>query len=114
MGIFDVFSRRDWNILAITYEGPGRLRLNANHKRGSKALKAMKGASLHPQTVCWIVFDRKEKKIDDGLGPAAVKLGEDQASKILLSLPTNRDVLTMLLALKEGRDKRSSVFKWKT
>jgi hypothetical protein len=107
-----LFSRRDWNIVVITSEGPERMRLNANRQKGRQAAAAKKGAASHGGTLCWVVFDQEGRKLDEGLGPASARLDPEQAKRMLTSLPTNRTVLEVLRELERGRDRMAKEFTW--
>jgi hypothetical protein len=107
-----LFSRRDWNIVALTYETADRLRLNGNRKQGKKALAAMKGASIHSGTVCWMVFDQTGKSMEQGLGPAAGRIPKQHAERLLASFPRNPGVLEILRKLEEGRETAAKIFDW--
>lgn len=107
-----MFKRRDWNIVAVTFEGPERLRLNGNREKGKRALDAKKGAANHSRTICWVVFDQEGKRLEGGLGMSADRLPPNQAERMLMSLPTNRIVLELVRELEQGRERVARPFTW--
>ena len=72
------------HLVVITFEGPGRLRLNANRTSGKRARQ---GAIAHEQTIGWIEFSPDGGRLDQGLGPAAGKLGAAELTALLDTSP---------------------------
>jgi hypothetical protein len=103
---------KDSHLVVVTFEGPGRLRLNANRTSGKRGKK---GAAAHEQTVGWIEFSPDGARLDQGLGPAAGKLGAAEVVALLRDLPTNPACQSVLRGLAGGREHSSKVLsfeKW--
>jgi hypothetical protein len=88
------------------------LRLNANRTSGKRSLQ---GAAAHEGTVGWIEFSPDGARLDQGIGPAAGKLGSAAVTALLRDLPTNPACQSVLRGLVSGRDHSSKVLdfaKW--
>jgi hypothetical protein len=116
MGLLELLGLRrgggDRHLVVITFEGPGRLRLNANRTSGKRAKQ---GAAAHEQTVGWIEFAADGGRLDQGLGPAAGKLGVAEVTALLRDLPSDPACQSVLRGLGSGRDHSSKVLsfdKW--
>jgi hypothetical protein len=116
MGLLELLGLRrgggDRHLVVITFEGPGRLRLNANRSSGKRAKQ---GAAAHEQTVGWIEFAADGGRLDQGLGPAAGKLGVAEVTALLRDLPSDPACQSVLRGLGSGRDHSSKVLsfdKW--
>jgi len=96
----------DRHLVVITFEGPGRLRLNANRTSGKRGKR---GAAAHEQTVGWIEFAADGGRLDQGLGPAAAKLGGAEVAALLRDLPSDPACKSVLKGLASGRDHSSKV-----
>jgi hypothetical protein len=96
----------DRHLVVITFEGPGRLRLNANRTSGKRARQ---GAATHEQTIAWIEFAPEGGRLDQGLGPAAGKLNPAEVTALLRDLPSNPACKSVLRGLGSGRDHSSKV-----
>jgi hypothetical protein len=99
-------ARGDRHLVVITFEGPGRLRLNANRTSGRRGKQ---GAVAHEQTIGWIEFAQDGSRVDQGLGPAAGKLRAAEVVALLRDLPTNPACQSVLRGLAGGRDHSSKV-----
>lgn len=104
MGLLGFGKRAEAILAVVTYEGPGRFRLNGVRGKGAQAKK---GASAHDRTVCWVEFDSGGIPVDRGLGRAATQAG--QAERLLRDLPTNPICRTIIDRLRQGEE---SVGKW--
>ena len=116
MGLFDFLGLggrgRTRHLVVVTFEGPGRLRLNANRTTGSRTKQ---GAAAHDQTVGWVEFAPDGTRLDQGLGPAAGKLGVAEVTALLRDLPTNPACQSVLRGLGSGREHSSKILsfeKW--
>jgi hypothetical protein len=112
LGFLGLGGRGDRHLVVITFEGPGRLRLNGNRTSGRRAKR---GAAAHEQTVGWIEFDPGGGRLDQGLGPAAGRLGEAEVTALLRDLPADPSCQAVLRGLAGGRDHSSKVLsfeKW--
>ncbi len=112
MGFLGFGKKVDNNLVVVTYEGPNRLRLNGNRKKGREAASAKKGAAVHERTVCWIEFSQGGMRLDQGTGPAAEKLGPGAVEKLLRELPLNPICKGMLRELEQGQDRSARIFTW--
>ena len=100
------------HLVVVTFEGPGRLRLNANRTKGAQGKR---GATAHGQTVGWVEFSADGTRLDQGLGPAAGRLGAAQVASLLRDLPADPACRSVLRGLASGRDHSSKVLdfdKW--
>jgi hypothetical protein len=100
------------HLVVITLEGPGRMRLNANRTSGKRARQ---GAAAHDQTVGWIEFAPDGARLEQGLGPAAARLGAAEVVALLSDLPSNPACKSVLRGLAGGREHSSKVLsfeKW--
>jgi hypothetical protein len=104
MGLFNFGKRSETFLTVVTYEGPGRLRLNGVRARDAKAKKA---ASGHERTVCWAEFSTDGGLVDKGMGRASTQAGG--ADRLLHDLPANSTCRAVLDRLREGQE---SVGKW--
>jgi hypothetical protein len=116
MGLLEFLGLRarggDRHLVVVTFEGPGRLRLNANRTYGKRGRQ---GAVAHDRTVGWIEFAHDGTRLDQGLGPAAAKVGAAEVVALLRDLPTNPACQSVLRGLGTGREHSSKVLsfeKW--
>ena len=109
MGLLEFLGLRarvDRHLVVVTFEGPGRLRLNANRSSGPQAKR---GAVAHPRTVGWIELTPDGTLLDHAIGPAAPKLGTTEVVALLRSLPTDPACRSVLRDLGTGRTQASKV-----
>ena len=110
MGLLELLGLRgrggNRHLVVITFEGPGRLRLNANRTSSKRSLQ---WAVAHEGTVGWIEFSPDGTRLDQGVGPAAGKLGPAAVAALLRDLPTNPACQSVLRGLAGGRDHSSKV-----
>ena len=106
------FNKRDSNIVVVMFEGPNRLRLNGNRKRGKQLRVAKQGAANHERTMCWIEFSQGGLRVDQGTGPAAAKIGLAEAERLLRELPTNAVCKKMLMELEQGHERSAKILSW--
>ncbi len=112
MGFLGFGKKADSNIVVVTYEGPNRLRLNGNRKKGREVGSAKKGAAGHDRTVCWIEFSQGGMRLDQGAGPAAAKMKSDEVERLLRELPLNTACKDMLRELEAGQEKAARILSW--
>ncbi len=111
--MFLFFRRRYRNLVAVIYEGPGRLRLNANRKAGRDLERAKRGAMVHEGTVCWFVLDDTGKVLESGQGPAASRFPATEVAKMLRTLPTHAAMNAVVREmLQYDHDRASKVLPW--
>jgi hypothetical protein len=110
MGLFNFLGLggkgKERHLVVVTFEGPGRLRLNANKTNGPKARQ---GAAAHEQTVGWIEFAPDGSRLEQGFGPAAGRLGAAESAALLRDLPSNPACQSVLRGLASGREHSSKV-----
>jgi hypothetical protein len=106
------FGGKESNIVVVTYEGPNKLRLNGNRKKGKDIDAAKKGATAYEHTVCWIEFSQGGMRLDQGKGPAVAKVGAAEAERILRDLPLNPICKSMLTELEKGQERAARIFSW--
>ncbi len=113
MGLLELLgiAKRDYNLVVLTYEGPNRFRLNGNRKRGKAVAVAKRNAAAHDQTICWVEFSQSGKALDQGLGPAAEKIGREKAEVILRGLPTHPTCKKVLIELEQGAERTATFYK---
>ena len=97
-------SRRATHLVVVTREGPGHMRLNGNHVRKDSVKQ---NALNHSRTVCWIEYEPKGPRIDQGLGPAATQLEPGAAERLLSELPQT-EVCKQVLRDLEGSPAHSA------
>jgi len=94
-----LFSRKDWNVIAIIFERKGLFQINGNRGKGAAAEKIRDGAKRHDRTVFWATFDQKRAFLEGEPGPGARLVDADTLAKLmrdLMKLDAVRDVLTTL------------------
>src|SRR5262249_3950453 len=112
LGLLGLGGKGDRHLVVVTFEGPGRLRLNGNRSAGKRAKQ---GAAAHEQTVAWIEFAPEGGRLDQGLGPAASRIGAEELEALLRDLPTDPACRAVLQGLAGGREHSSKVLdfaKW--
>ncbi len=110
MGLLEFLGLRarggDRHLVVVTFEGAGRLRLNANRSSGPRAKR---GAAAHPRTIGWIELAPDGRLLDHALGPAAPKLGTAEVLALLRRLPSDPACKSVLRDLGAGRPQASKV-----
>jgi hypothetical protein len=106
MGLFDFWKRDETLLAVVTFEGPGRLRVNGYHARGGRAKR---GAASHERTVCWIELASDGRRLDEGLGRGSTLVGAEEAGRLLRELPKIPVCQHVLDLLHQGEN---SVSKW--
>lgn len=101
MGFLGFGRGKQARLVVVTYEGPDRLMLNGNKTANDRSKKH---AAVHGQTVCWVEFAPDGVPLDQGLGPAAGRLGPGEAERLLRELPRNADCRSVLEHMNQGRE----------
>lgn len=94
-----LFSRKDWNVIAIIFERKGLFQVNGNRGKGAAAEKIRDGAKRHDRTVFWATFDQKRAFLEGEPGLGARLVDADALGKLmrdLLKFDVVRHVLTKL------------------
>ena len=101
MAFLSFKKKYDGRLVVLTYEGPGRLLLNGNRTHDEHARR---NAAAHPGTVCWIELASGGGRMDQGVGPAAIRLDTAEVERLLVELPQKSFCQTVLDHLEQGRD----------
>jgi hypothetical protein len=101
-----LFSRKDWNVIAVIFERADLYTVNANRAKGGDADKARDGAKSHGRTIFWAVFDQKRAFVEGGPGPGSRNVSSDTLKKLERELPMNRTVQDILKSLESGTESR--------
>jgi hypothetical protein len=101
-----LFSRKDWNVIAVIFERADLYTVNANRAKGGEADKARDGAKAHARTVFWAVFDQKRSFVEGGPGAGARNVPSETVKKLERELPMNRTVQDILKTLESGSENR--------
>lgn len=113
MALMFFFRKKYRNLVAVIYEGPGRLRLNANRKAGRDLERAKRGAMVHEGTVCWFILDDSGKVLESGQGPAATRFSAADIANMLRTLPTHSAMGAILRELLQYEsDRASKILSW--
>ncbi len=108
-----LFTKIDWNILAIIYEREGFYRVNGNRVKGRAAKKARDGAKKHSRTVYWAVFDQKGAFLEGDPGRGKELVPDPTMKDLIRELPLNKTVRRVLRTLEEGELERAAKpFEW--
>ena len=93
-----LFSRKDWNVIAVIFERHGLFQINGQRAKGGAADKARDGAKSHPRSVFWAV-------VESGPGPGVNNVPTDVFKKLQRELPFNKTVQEVLKTLETGAEK---------
>lgn len=109
-----LFSRKDWNIVAVIFQRPDLYSVSGQRAKGGAADKARDGAKTHTRTVYWAVFDQKGSLVEGGAGPAGNRdISPDILKKLERELPVTRTVQEILKSLETGEtDKVAKPLVW--
>ena len=108
-----LFSRKDWNIVAVIFERADLFQVNGQRVKGSSAEKARDGAKAHPRTIFWAVFDQQGSYLSGGAGKGANNVPLDTVRRLERELRYNRTVQEVLKALETGaQDKVAKPMPW--
>jgi hypothetical protein len=112
--MFGLFSRKDWNLIAIVFQRADLYTASGQRVKGGAAEKARDTAKLHSRTIYWAVFNQSGGFVEGGAGPAGQReVAPDIVKKLERELPTNRTVLEILKALETGQtDKLAKPLVW--
>lgn len=101
-----LFSRKDWNVIAIMFETKQLFRVNGNRGKGSDAEKSRDGAKQHPRTLVWAVFDQKGGVLESEIGRAREQIARDRLQRLVDELPRLRTVREVLSMLENGKSEK--------
>jgi hypothetical protein len=94
-----LFSRKDWNVIAIVFERQDRYQISGQRSKGGAAETARDGAKSHSRTIYWGVFDQKGALLEGGRGKGANQVPAEVVKSLDREIRTNRSVLDVLKAL---------------
>ena len=103
-----LFSRKDWNVIAVIFERSDMYTVAGQRAKGGDADKARDGAKLHKRAVFWAVFDQKRAFVEGGPGHGSINVPADVVKKLERELPTNRTVQDILKALETGTETKAA------
>lgn len=108
-----LFSKKDWNVIAVIFETKSIYRVNGNRGRGSAATAIRAGAQTHDRTVFWAVFDQNRQFLEGNPGPGRHLIPAAALSRLIREFPTIKTVRDVLSALESGAvDKVSRQLEW--
>lgn len=114
MGLFDAFSSKDWNVIAVIFEKKDMYRVNGNRSKGSEAVKARDGAKTHPRTIFYAVFDQKRAFLEGDFGKGYDQVPREVSERLRRELPMNETVQNILRILEGGSlNKAAKPLVWK-
>ena len=99
-----LFSRKDWNVLAIIFERADLFQINGQRVRGGAAEKARDGAKRHPRSIFWAVFDQKGSYLEGGPGAGENNVTADTVKRLERELRYNSTVQDVLKSLSTGSE----------
>jgi|GEM_PF-650394 len=102
MGLFDVFSGKDWNVIAVIFEKKDLYRVNGNRAKGWEATKIRDGAKTHPRTIFYAVFDQKRAFVEGDFGKGFENVPREVSERLKKELPKNETVQNILRILEGG------------
>jgi hypothetical protein len=103
-----LFSRKDWNVVAIIFEKPDLYRINGNRSKGSDAAKSRDGAKNLDRTIYWAVFDQHGAFLEGGPGKGGRQIDAAALQRLQRELVTNNSVREVLRQLETGDSNRIS------
>jgi hypothetical protein len=108
-----LFSRKDWNVVAIVFERQDRYQISAQRVKGGAAEKARDGAKRHPRTIYWGAFDQSGTLVESGPGQGANQVPREVIKSFDREIRTNRSILDVLKALEtKETDKLAKPLVW--
>ncbi|REJ94576.1 MAG: hypothetical protein DWQ34_05065 [Planctomycetota bacterium] len=99
-----LFSRKDWNILAIIFERSDLFQINGQRVKGAAAEKARDGAKRHPRSLFWAVFDQKGAYLEGGPGAGSNNVPADTVKRLERELRYNSAIQEVLKTLSSGSE----------
>ncbi len=108
-----LFSRKDWNVIAIMFETKDKYRVNGNRGKGSAAVAIRDGAKKHSRTIFWAVFDQNRAFLEGEPGPGEHLIPHEILQRLTRELPTLATVREILSRLESGEiDKGAKSLEW--
>ncbi|MEZ6068512.1 MAG: hypothetical protein R3B90_23005 [Planctomycetaceae bacterium] len=97
-----LFSRKDWNIIAIIFQRGDLYTVSGQRVKGGDATKARDGAEDTPAPSFGAIFDQSGKLLESGTGPGHIQASPDAVKKLERELPMTKTVQETLKALESG------------
>ncbi len=108
-----LFSRKDWNIIAIVFQRGDLYQISGQRAKGGSADKARDGAKNHSRTIYWGVFDQKGKLQEGGPGAGVNHVPPAVIKGLEREIITNRGIQEILKTLSAGKeDKIAKPLSW--
>lgn len=108
-----LFSRKDWNVVAVMFETKDKFRVNGNRGKGSAADRIRDGAKQHDRTIFWAVFDQKGAFLEGQPGEGKKHIPAKTLQRLVKELPTLKTVREVLAALEAGKtNKLAKLLEW--
>lgn len=103
-----LFSKKDWNVVAIIFERHDLFRINGNRAQGKHADAVRDGAKKHQRTIYWAVFDQKRAFIEGAPGPGSQSINASVLKTLIRELPKLTTVQDVLKTLETGEQEMVS------
>ncbi len=103
-----LFSKKDWNVVAVIFERHDLFRVNGNRAKGKQAEPVRDGAMNHERTIYWAVFDQKGAFLEGAPGPGAERIDSQVLKRLIRELPTLSTVQAVLKSLESGAEEKVS------
>lgn len=101
-----LFSRKDWNVVAVIFERPDLFQINGQRVKGGAAEKARDGAKGHPRTIYYAVFDQKGALVEGGSGRGSNNVTPETMKRLEREIRFNRTIQEVLKALETGAEEK--------
>lgn len=103
-----LFSKKDWNVIAVIFERHDLFRINGNRAKGKQADVIRDGAKKHQRTIYWAVFDQKRAFVEGAPGPGSKSISTSVIKTLIRDLPKLATVQEVLKALESGKQEKIS------
>ncbi len=108
-----LFSRKDWNVIAIMFGTPQEYQVNGNRGKGAAADTILENVKRHKRTLYWAVFDQKGAVLESDMGPSREKIPKETLKRLIHELPRLTTVRAVLTILEAGKtDKAARALEW--
>lgn len=108
-----LFSRKDWNIIAIIFQRGDLYQISGQRAKGGNADKARDGAKNHARTIYWGVYDQKGTLQESGPGAGSHHVPPEVLKSLEREMMTNRGIQEILKTLAAGKeDKVAKPLSW--
>lgn len=107
MGWFG-FAKKTTYVIAVSREGPDRLRLNGNQVTRAQVKK---NAASHDQTVLWMEVTSGGGRVDQGTGPASTKLPPGDLERLQRDVHLSTAFKAIVEELDTGKEHASKWYK---